>query len=80
MAALAFDDEHSPIGDLQVAQAQTQHLAAAQPAEQHRLDHRPIPPRPQRPPQSVDLDRGQDLGSVRGTRTSGTVRDVTEPA
>ena len=48
MAALALDDEQRPVRDLDVGQAQPEHLAAAQPAEQHRQHHRPVPVRAQR--------------------------------
>ena len=60
MTALAVDDEHRPVGDTDVAEAQPEHLAAAQPAEQHRQHHRPIPRRAQRRQQRVDLARRED--------------------
>ena len=42
MAALALGDEHPPLADPDIVQAQAEHLAAAQPAEQHRLHHGPV--------------------------------------
>ena len=60
MAALALGDEHPPFRDPQILQPQPQDLAAAQPAQHHRRDHRPVPMRPQRRRQRVDLGRGQD--------------------
>jgi hypothetical protein len=41
--------------------------------------HRLVPVRAQRAEQPLRLSRRQDLGSVRGTRTSGTVRHVRDP-
>jgi hypothetical protein len=61
MAAFAVDDEHPTIGDLHIAEPQSEDLAATQPGQQHRLDHRSVPPGAQRPHESVDLDRRQDL-------------------
>ena len=43
VAALALGDEQRPLRHLHVAEAQTEDLAAAQPAEHHRVDHRPVP-------------------------------------
>ena len=60
VAALALGDEHPPLGDPQVLQPQPEDLAAAQPAEHHRRDHRPVPVGAQRGGQRVDLRRGQD--------------------
>jgi len=34
------------LADAHVTESQAEHLAAAQPAEQHRQHHRPITPRP----------------------------------
>jgi hypothetical protein len=42
MPALALGDEHPAGGDLQVLQAQAEDFAAAQPAQHHRLGHRPV--------------------------------------
>ena len=60
MAALAVSDEHRSISYPDIAQPQPEHFATAQPAEQHRQHHRPIPRRAQRPEQGVDLARRQD--------------------
>jgi hypothetical protein len=57
---LALDDEHPPLSDVQVLQAQPQDLAAAQPAEDHRRDHGPVPVRAQCRGQRIHLGRRQD--------------------
>ena len=59
-AGLAFGDEHPPLGDPQVFQAQPEYLAAPQPAEHHRRDHGPVPVRAQGRGQRIDLSRRQD--------------------
>ena len=43
MAALALGDEHPSGGDPQILQPQSEDLAAAQPAQHHRLAHGPVP-------------------------------------
>lgn len=43
MTALAVSDEQSAFTPADVRQAQAEDLAAAQPGEQHRVDHRSIP-------------------------------------
>ena len=60
-AGLALGDEHPPLGHPQVLQPQPEDLAAAQPAQHHRRDHRPVPLRAQRPHQRIHLGRRQDL-------------------
>ena len=60
MPALALDNEHPPIRDLDVGQSQSEDLAATQPAEQHRRHHRPVAVRAQRRDQLVGLGRRQD--------------------
>ena len=62
-----------------VGQAQPEHLAAAQPGQHHRQHHRPVPVRAQRRHQRVHLVRRRTCGSVRGTRTSGTVAAAAAP-
>ena len=57
VTALALGDEHALVAGAQVFQAQSEDLAAAQPAQQHRLDHGPVAPRAQRGHQRVDLVR-----------------------
>ena len=57
--ALAFGDEQPPLPGIDVLEPQTQHLAASQPAQHHRIDHRPVTVRAQRRPQRVDLARRQ---------------------
>ena len=60
MPALALSDEHPSLSDPHVLQPQAEDLAAAQPAQHHRRDHRPVAVRAQRHSQSVDLARLQD--------------------
>ena len=48
MTALAIGDEQSSLAPTNVLEAQTEDLATAQPGEQHRVDHRPIPIGPER--------------------------------
>jgi hypothetical protein len=48
MTTLTINDEHPPLRRTEILQPQTEHLAAAQPAQQHRFDHGPIPPTAQR--------------------------------
>jgi hypothetical protein len=60
VAALAVGDEHPPLGHPEVTQPQTDDFAAAQAAQHHRGDHRPVPVRAQDTGQRVDLGRGQD--------------------
>jgi len=57
IAALALSDEHPPLAEPQVFQPQPQYFAAAQPAQHHRRDHRPVPVRAQRGGQCIDLSR-----------------------
>jgi hypothetical protein len=45
MTAFALGDEHPAGSDLNIAQPQPEDLATAQPAQQHRLSHRPVPVR-----------------------------------
>ncbi len=49
-----------------VTQSQPEDLAAAQPAQHHRGDHRPVPVGAQRSGQGVDLGRGQDPRQASG--------------
>src|SRR5215211_6155158 len=51
----AVGDEQAPLPGVDIAEPQPQHLAAAQPAEQHRQHHRPVAPGPQRAKQRVDV-------------------------
>jgi hypothetical protein len=60
VAALAFHDCQPPVGELHVGEPQAQHLATAQPRQQHRQHHGPVPVRPQRRDQPVRLRRRQD--------------------
>jgi hypothetical protein len=55
MAALALGDEHPLLARMHIGQPQAKYLAAAQPAQQHRLDHRPVPVRAQRGQEHVRL-------------------------
>ena len=74
VAALALGDEQRALADLDVGQAQSEDLAAAQAAEDHGKDHGPVPVGAQRTDQGVDVAGERIFGRVRGTRTSGTVR------
>ena len=60
MAALALHHGQPPVSDLHVRKPQPQHLAPAQPGQQHRQHHRPVPVRAQRADQPVGLLRRQD--------------------
>jgi hypothetical protein len=60
MAALAVSDEHPPLTQPEILEAQPEHFAATQPAQHHRLHHRPIPCGAQRRHQRGHLDRLQD--------------------
>ncbi len=60
VTTLAVGDEDATLGHPQVLQPQPEHLAAAQPAQQHRGDHGPVPVGAQRPGEGVDLGRGQN--------------------
>ncbi len=62
MTALAIHDEQSPVGDLHVGQAEPEYLATAQAAQHHGQDHGPVPLAAQRPEQTLDLSRVEDLG------------------
>src|SRR6476661_7905820 len=55
MAALAVGDEQPLLARMHITQSQPEHLAASQPAQQHRLHHRPVPMGAQRPYQGVGL-------------------------
>lgn len=58
-ASLALGNEHPAFTDSQILQTQTEDLASSQPAQQHRVDHRPVAPRPQCCPQCGDRCRRQ---------------------
>ncbi len=60
MAALALGDEQRTVRHPDVLEPQPEDLAAPQPAQQHRQDHRPVPVRPQRVEERPDLLRGED--------------------
>jgi hypothetical protein len=55
VAAFALGDEHPPLTRTDVLKAQPEDLATAEPPQQHRFDHRPIPVGAQRRDQRVDL-------------------------
>ena len=74
MPALALGDEQPALADLDITQPQAEDLAAAQPAEQHRLDHRPVAVGAQHRHQRVDLGREQDARQRPGARSSGVPR------
>ena len=65
-AALALGDEHPPLRGVQITQPQPENLTAAQPAQHHRRDHRPVPVRAQRRGQRVHLGRRQDPRQLPG--------------
>jgi hypothetical protein len=60
MAALALHHGQPAVADLHIFEPQSQHLAPAQPGQQHRQHHRPVPVRTQRGDQPVRLLRRQD--------------------
>ena len=61
MAALAIGDEHPPVRRLQILEPQPDHLAATQPAEHHRFEHRPVTPPANRPQQRDHVGRVEHL-------------------
>ena len=61
MPSLAVGDEHLVLARAQVLEPQPQHLAAAQAAEEHGLDHGAVPVGAQRPHKGVHLVGRQDL-------------------
>ena len=61
MSAFAFGDPHPPVGQLDVAKAQAEDLAAAQSAEQHRQDHGPV---------AVGAQGTEKIGAARGIEDS----------
>src|SRR5262249_34561118 len=61
VAALPLGDEPPPLTDPQISQPKPQHLAAAQPTQYHRRDHRTVPVLAQRGRQRVYLRRPEDL-------------------
>jgi hypothetical protein len=72
VAPLALGDEHATLPGPEVRQVQPKHLAAAQPAQQHRLDHRPVVRNA-----VINASTSAGLitrGNVRGARMSGTPR------
>jgi hypothetical protein len=60
MAALALRDEHPPLAQPEVLEPQAEHLATAQPAQQHRLDDGSIAFGAKRRHQRLDLGWLQD--------------------
>ena len=62
VATLALGNEQRPLGHRDISESQAQHLTTPQAAENHGQDHGPVPLRPQRPEQSIDLRRCEDLG------------------
>jgi hypothetical protein len=60
MTALAFHHDQPPVSDLHVLEPQPQHLAAAQPRQQHRHHHGAVPVGAQRAKQPVRLGWLQD--------------------
>ena len=61
VAALALGDEQRPLRHLDVAEGQAEDLAAAQPAQHHRVDHRPVAMCTQRTQQRGHLAGREDL-------------------
>ena len=66
-----------PFPEPQIGQVQPEDLAAAQPAQHHRRDHRPVPVRPGHPDQRHALARTLPLAALGMTR--GTGFTVTSP-
>ncbi len=57
--ALALGDEQALLPSVDILEPQAEHLAASQPTQHHRIDHRPVAMRAQRPHQRIDCDRRQ---------------------
>ncbi len=68
MASLALGDKQPALANADVGQAQPEDLAAAQPAQQHRLDHRLVAVGAQRADERVGL-AGADHARQRARRT-----------
>jgi hypothetical protein len=79
VAALAPHHHQPPAGHLHIRQPQPQRLTPAQPHQQHAQHQRPVPVRAQRTHQPVGFPGDKIRGRVRGTRTSGTARDLFVP-
>jgi hypothetical protein len=62
VSALALGDQHPPLAEPQVAESQTEHLAAPQPSEHHGLGHGPVPLGAQRSHERLDLVGIEDPG------------------
>ena len=71
MTALAVSDKQSSIGPTDVLESQAEDFAAAQPGQEHRIDHRPVPIFPERVDQLdhvvVITDLRADDGQVEPT-------------
>ena len=75
MAALAVGHEHLVLARAQILEPQPQHLTAPQPAEEHGLDHGPVPVPAQHVHERVHLVGERIFGSVRGARMRAGPRD-----
>ncbi len=64
-APLAVGDEHPPLTEADVFEAEAEHLAATQPAQHHGVDHGPVPLGAKRFHQGVDLGGTQYPGQRR---------------
>ena len=74
MTALALGDEQPPLPGMHVRHAQAAHLAATQPAQQHRQHDGAVAMGAQPPSRASTSTGDNTLGSVRGVRISGTPR------
>jgi hypothetical protein len=79
MTTLALPDEHPLFANPHIRQIQTQHLAPAQPSQQHRLDHGAITIRSQHRQEGVASQGFSTRGRVRGVRKTGTERPRPPP-
>ena len=81
VTALALDDEHPPISDLNVGEAQPEDLATTQPTEQNSIAATIARSRCVRSaPISRSASAGDRMvGNVRGTRTNAANRDLRVP-
>ena len=61
VAALALGDEQRSFRHLHVIEVETEDFATSEPAQHHRVDHRPVPMGAQSSQQGDDLGRAEDL-------------------
>ena len=77
--ALALGDEQRALGDLDVTEAQAEHLAAPEPTEHHGEDHGPVPVGAQGADQGLHVAGREDLGKRAGHPHQGGERRARRP-